>query len=320
MGSLRDTVAGIAVTLTIAMISFLASSLHPSFNPLVISIIFGMLVSNMFAEREMFEKGVNAAMRIFLPVGIGLYGLQLSFVGETSGSALVILAVAVTVCLSFLIAFYIARGFGLGSTLSLLLGTGLSVCGASAIIVMAPLLKARKEDTSIAVISVMAVGLTGMLIYGFLPEASGLSVKSFAFLTGVTLPMIGQVKVAASAMGEESLAMAMNFKLLRVLSLLVLAALVLFFSGGKNRKFHVPWFMVVFFLLAFASNLSREVAMLRGFFAPVSTFLLSAALASIGLSLDFESITEAGAAPLFAAFLSWGIVAMGVYLILSLTV
>lgn len=317
MSSLKDTAPGIGITLTIAMISFLMASLHPSFDALVISIIFGMLVSNMLGDRVIIEKGTNAALNIFLPVGIGLYGMQLTFTGTDVGFWRAVPVVAAVFVLTFAVTYYIAKGFGLGKTTSLLLGTGMSVCGASAIAVIAPIIESKKEDTSISIISVVTVGLTGMLIYRFIPDVLGLSMEKFAFLSGVTLPMFGQVKVASSTMGQESLLLASNFKLLRISALALVAGLTLVFSQREKKSFRVLWFMVLFFVLAVAVNTFKEVALLKGIFSPISKFFLSTALAAIGLSIDFDSITEKGIAPLLAAFLSWGIVVLAIYLVLS---
>lgn len=315
MSRLKDIYAGLAITLLIAIMSYLISSLHPSFDLLVVSIIFGMLASNIFADRAVLEPGINWAIKVFLPVGIGLYGMQLSF--ASVGLKLWPL-VAVVFLFLFFSTYLIAKGFGLDRDLALLLSTGMSICGASAIVVVAPLLRSKKEDTSISLVSIMAVGITGMLIYKFLPHLVGLSVEKFAFLSGTTLPMFGQVKIAAGSMGTESLLLASNFKLLRISFLIFIAGGILIFTGRQKKKFYIPWFMVLFFVLALAVNVSEEVAALRRLAEPVSKFSLSTALAAIGLSIDIDSITEKGAKPLFAVFLSWGITVLLLYLIMDI--
>jgi uncharacterized integral membrane protein (TIGR00698 family) len=312
----REMLPGLGIALTIAIISFMASSLHEAFDALVISIIFGMLVANMFDERGMLKRGIDAALKFFLPVGIGLYGIQLRFVGMEVRYWLATMGVFL---LMFITSYFIARGFGISKRLALLLSTGMSVCGATAIVIVAPALRAEKEDTSISILSVMTVGLTGMLFYRFLPELMGLSLGRFAFLSGMTLPMIGQVKVASVSLGPESLQLASNFKLMRISALVVVAALAIIFpTEGKEKGYYLPWFMGLFFALALASTLSQSVAQMREFVEPVSKFSLSVALAAIGLSLHFDSVTERGASPLFTCFLSWGIVVLTIYLFFSI--
>lgn len=311
---MRRMLPGFAMTLTIAVISFLSSMLHPSFDALAISIIFGMLVANMIGDREMLREGVAAALRIFLPVGVCLYGTQLTFAGMYSTRWL---AVILGFLLIFMSTYVISRGFGLHKKLSVLLATGMSVCGASAIAIIAPILGAKNEDTSISVISVMTIGLTGMLIYRFTYDIIGFSALKFAFMTGMTLPMLGQVKVASMAIGKESLDIATNVKLIRISALVLVAALAVGISRTEGRKLHVPWFLSLFFIFAFAANMWEGFRSLSHMFELASRFSLATALSAIGLSLDFDSITEGGTSPLFAVCLSWVIITLAFYLVLA---
>ncbi|MBI4824260.1 MAG: putative sulfate exporter family transporter [Nitrospirae bacterium] len=315
MNRSKNIAFGLAVTLIISIVSYLTSSLHPSFDTLVISIIFGLLVPNMFGDKTSIEEGAKWAIKVFLPIGIGLYGMQIKFTGVEIKYWPMVVGV---IPISFFVTYFISRGFGLEKTLSILLATGMSICGASAIIVIAPLIGAKKEDTSISLLSILTVGLVGMLIYKFFTGMLGLSVREFGIFTGMTLPMFGQIKVAAASMGAQSLEFATNIKLLRIAFLTVIAFSVLIFAGTQKKRLYVPWFMILFFVLALAVNLSEGVASLRTVMEIVSRLSLSIALAAIGLTIDIDSIAEKGARPLFSAFFGWGIVVLLLYLLLNL--
>jgi uncharacterized integral membrane protein (TIGR00698 family) len=257
---------------------------------------------------------VDLALKIFLPLGIALYGFQLKIMDVETR---VLPGVLVVFALMFAVTYFISRGVGLDRPLSVLISTGMSVCGASAIVVIAPIIGARKEDTSISVLSVITVGLTGMLAYRIIAGMSGIDVGQFAFLTGSTLPMLGQVKVASAAMGGESLGLALQYKLVRISSLAVVAVAALVMSRTPGKSLHVPWFMIAFFAFAVAVNMSSMAAALSDMVRPVSKVSLSLALTAIGLSINFDSVTEKGTGPLLSAFLAWGIISLTVYLILS---
>jgi len=123
--------------------------------------------------------------------------------------------------------------------------------------------------------------------------------------------------VASQALGGEAAAAASNFKLMRVAFLALVAVYALVSSRSRKDRMVVPWFMVVFFVLAVAADLSTTISSLRGTVEPVSRFSLCAALSAIGMSLDFNSITSKGPGPLFAVFLSWGIAFLTLYLLVS---
>lgn len=312
----RDILPGVGVILLVALISFMVSFLHPSFDALVISIILGVLVSSILDDKRVLEKGIEFSIKIFLPLGIALYGSQLVLKGHNFKT---ISVVVLAMLLLFLVTYFVSKAFGLGRTVSALMGTGMAVCGASAIVIVAPLLGAKKEETSISVLSVMTVGLTGMLCYRFAPDIISISAEKFALLTGLTLPMVGQVKVASLAMDKETSMMAMNYKLARMAGLIVFTGAAFIaqrMRGGDSGRF--PWFLIAFYAIALAVNFTGAGGYLRTVLDPASKFLLTAALAAIGLSVDVDAVSEKGPAPIMAAFLSAGIAVMTIGLFLGL--
>jgi uncharacterized integral membrane protein (TIGR00698 family) len=314
MNNLKGTLPGIMIVLLITMVSFMLSLIHPSFDILVISIIFGMLAANFIKDRGIFDKGISFALKVFLPAGIALYGTQLSFARTELKFGV---AVIITFIAMFTLTYFISRGIGLKKNVCILLSTGLSICGASAIAVVSPLIKAEKEETSISLIAVMALGLAGMIVYPLLIDILVLNENEFAFLTGATLPMMGQVKVAASSAGTDVLALALKLKLIRISCLIFLPIVAMTLSGRGNR-FYVPWFISVFIVFAIGVNVLKDAGIIVKMAEPVSKFLLSSTLAAIGLSVDIESIAEEGIKPLLSVFLSWGIVVLLIYLIFSM--
>ena len=318
---IKKILPGIIIVLLITMVSFILSSLHPSFDMLVISIIFGMLVANFIKDKALFDDGVAFVSRVFLPIGIALYGTQLSFAG--AGLKLYICVIATFVSL-FVITYLISRGLGLTKNTGILLSTGVSVCGASAIAIISPLIGAKKEETSISVIAVMVLGLAGMIFYPLLTEILALNKDEFAFLSGATLPMLGQVQATASTAGPEALAIALKLKLIRISCLIFFPIVVLMLpdrsATRREKKFYMPWFIVVFIVLAIGVNIVKEAKFIAEIFEPLSKFFLSSVLAAIGFSVDFESIAEEGTKPLIAVFLSWGIVVLLLYLAFSIGV
>jgi uncharacterized integral membrane protein (TIGR00698 family) len=311
---IKGAAPGLGITLTVALISYLVSSLHPSFDALVISVIFGMLVANMLDDRTLIQSGIDLALRIFLPIGIALYGLQLRVTAVEARllpGALVVFAVMFAVC------YFICRGVGLERPLSVLLSTGMSVCGSPAIVVMSSVLAARKEDISLSVISVIMAGLVGMIIFSTVPDMMGMDAQKFAFLSGTTLPMFGQVKVAALAMGGESLEMALRYKLARASALVLVSGVGLVALGRKNGSFRVPWFMAAFFAFALLVNVSEVAAAFGAATSSASGFFLSVALAAVGLSINLDSMADRGWGPLVSVLLAWVIIVLTAYLALN---
>lgn len=309
--------SGLLASFTIAILSMMLSRLHLSLDPLVLSIIFGMLFSNMLVKREFLNKGIDVMLRLFLPIGIALYGSQLNLSdGLDPTKWIIILTVFIA---TFLLTTLLSQAFGLSNRLSILLASGLSICGASAIAIISPLIKAKKEETSISLIVIMIIGLTSIVFYPLLYDIVRLNVNNFTLLSGTTIPMLGQVKVTAlQVAGQEGLSLALRYKLIRVSMLFFLAIGLLLLFREREKGFHLPWFMIIFMVLAIVVNIIDKASTVRQILQPWSSFFLSSGLAAIGLSVDFESITVEGPKPLFAVFISWISILLGIIVFLRL--
>jgi uncharacterized integral membrane protein (TIGR00698 family) len=312
---IQECIPGLIVVLVIAAVSSIIAALHASFDALVISIIIGMFFGNIIGEREYLAKGAEAGIKIFLPLGIALYGTRLTIMEFELSFFLSVIAVF---CALFVLTLIIARTFDVERRVGILLASGLSVCGASAIAVISPLIGARKVDTSISVISVMMLGLTAMIIYPFLHDVLSLTSEQFSFFCGTTLPMLGQVKVASGSIGEQIMAEAVKLKLIRISFLIFLVSLSIMISGKEEKKFTIPWFIVVFIFLAVVVNVTDILAPFERTFKFLSSFFLTTALASIGFTVDFDAIIEQGVKPLAVIILSWSIIVISIFIILGL--
>jgi uncharacterized membrane protein YadS len=90
-------------------------------------------------------------------------------------------------------------------------------------------------------------------------------------------------------------------------------SLTVFLSNREEKKVRVPWFAVAFVLIAIITN---GTSLLKGrldLFKTISTFCLSASLAAIGYSVDFDAIVEEGLTPIGVIAASWTVVLIIIY-------
>ena len=311
----REHIPGLLLAGVIALLSVYISTLHASFDALVISIIIGMIFNNLLSERKVFIRGTETAIGVLLPAGIALYGMQLSLTGLKTG---LLASVFLVFVVTFGLTLMLSRIFNLNTRIAILLASGLSVCGASAIAIVSPLIAAKREDTSISVLSVMMLGLIGMIFYPLLYDLSPFSKEEFTFLAGTTLPMIGQVKVAAGNVCPECVNSALQIKLVRVAFLVFVIPLAMVLSRKGEKRVVVPWFVVVFVLLSVLANSLKSLKDFLDVGRVVGTFFFSAGLAAIGFSVDFDTVVEEGLAPLGVILISWLVVIIAVFLFRSI--
>lgn len=290
---------GLAASTGIALCSMLAYSIHKYFDPLIMSLLLGMVLSNLLPGNGKLAPGTGFTIKAILPLGIGLFGAGLSLRNDYSlWPAVLIVLVSI-----FLLTFFVSKVLGLNRDFAILLGAGMSICGASAIAIVSAILGSSEEDVSVSVISVITVGLAGMLALTLLPDMLSIPMPKTAFLSGATLPTVSLVRITAmSAGGPECSSLALGFKTIRVGMIGFFALALLFLKKGGRPAF--PWYMALFCALAAFFNVF-DLSPFRETVVFASNFLLSVALASIGLSVDLDSISEKGAKPLLAAFIAW---------------
>jgi len=307
----KEHIPGLLLACVIAFLSVYIATIHASFDSLVISIIIGMLFNNLVGGQEIFKNGTDTAIRIFLPLGIALYGSQLSFAGMKTGLLFNIFLVFIML---FGLTVMLSRVFRLNMKITILLASGLSVCGASAIAIISPLIGAKREDTSISILSVMMLGLIGMIFYPLLYEFFPLRMEEFSFFTGTTLPMIGQVKVTAGNVNPAFVSSALQVKLVRVAFLIFLIPLIMSLPNRGEKRITVPWFIVVFVLLSLLANTLNPPKDVIDIGRILTTYCLSAGLAAIGFSVDFDAVVEEGLTPFGVILSSWTVVIIVIFL------
>jgi uncharacterized integral membrane protein (TIGR00698 family) len=120
------------------------------FNYVLLAIILGLAVKNLIPLPAHFFAGIEFSTKICLYIGIVLLGAKLNLfeIFAVGGKALIMVALSITLCL-FLGGWLGKRLFG-NERWGHLIGAGLGVCGVSAIIALAPVIKAREKEVVLA--------------------------------------------------------------------------------------------------------------------------------------------------------------------------
>ena len=168
-------VPGVLLALALAVLGkLLADMLGPllglqkgAVSGIMMAILLGILVGNALRLPALFEAGIRFSLLRILRLGIVLLGIRLSLV-EAGAIGLKSLPVIIgTVATALLLVTYLGRRLGLGGRLGSLIAVGTSICGATAIVATAPIIKARQDEVSYAVACITLFGVAAMLAYPF---------------------------------------------------------------------------------------------------------------------------------------------------------
>ncbi len=265
---------GIVLTAAISFLAFTLSkapvwpfTIEGGRHPLglvILSILIGLAVGNSIRLPEFFDPGIKASVTKLLPLGVILLGARLDFGDLLSVGITGILLSACEVVFALSLFFYLTKKFRLGRNQGLLLGVGTAICGGTAIVAVAPIIKAKDNEVIIGVATVTLLGLIGMLIMPVIGAVFNLDARSFGIWTGLTIHQTPQVIAAGFAHSPEAGETATIIKLARVCLLAPVAFLIGLYCQRSERTSNsarltlwqyfgmIPIFVLGFLAMAFA--------------------------------------------------------------------
>lgn len=310
------SVPGLVPAVAVAAFAMAVHERLDAVSPHIIAVLVGVVGANLGRIDALLRPGLRFSAKHVLRAGIVLLGFRLSLdeLGQLGPRALA--AVVVVVILTFAGTQLVGRWMGLSPGMSLLMATGYSICGASAIAAMEPFADAGDEDVAY---SLAMVTLCGSLSIGVLPllgHALGLSDARFGAWVGAAVHDVGQVVAAASTRSAEAIRRATLVKLTRVALLAPMLALTALHHRRRRarrtaatRPAPLPLF-VVLFLVAIAVRSAAGLSPLTlARLKNVETFLLAMGLFGLGTGVDVRTLRAVGRRPLVLGLVSWALVA-----------
>lgn len=223
IGMLVPGVGGAAVVAGAAWL--LAQVLPGPIGAVSLAVLLG-LVAGQLLPREPLASGIGFVTRRVLRLGIVLLGARLSLVEVAELGAVSVALVVGTLAVGFATAWYVGRAVGLSRELSALLGIGSAICGNTAIMATAPVIRARERDVGLAVATITLCGTVALLVYPSIGRVLGMDDVAFGMWAGLAVQDTSQVVATGAAFSEEARDVATVVKLVRNTFLAVLLPLI----------------------------------------------------------------------------------------------
>ncbi|MBE7940268.1 MULTISPECIES: YeiH family putative sulfate export transporter [Ramlibacter] len=291
---------------------------------LTLALMLGMLAGNLLPAPVLAHcgPGIGLAKQRILRLGVVLYGLRLTVqdIGHVGWAG--VLVDAAMVCSTFALACGLGiRWLGLDRKTAMLIGIGSSICGAAAVVAAEPVVKARAEQVTVAVATVVVFGTLATFLYPLLFAAAAhgwplpAQGRSFGLYVGSTVHEVAQVIAAARAVSPEAADTAVIAKMVRVMMLapflLALSALGPRGGGAARTRTSVPWFAFAFIGVVLLNSLHGLPAPWAARLVELDTGLLAMAMAALGLATQVRMMREAGSRPLLLAALLFAWLVVG---------
>jgi uncharacterized integral membrane protein (TIGR00698 family) len=303
-----DVAPGVGLTVAIAAVATVISRFVPALGSALPALLIGVVVAVVRRPTGRLAPGVAYSGKFLLQLAVVLLGVQLSLssiliVGVAS---LPVMLSSLVVCL--LAAWLIGRALRIPRRERTLIGVGTGICGASAIAAVAPVIGATSAEIAYAVSTIFLFNAIAVLVFPYLGHALGMDPHTFGLFAGTAVNDTSSVVAAASLFATSALGFAVVVKLVRTLMIIPIS-IVLSVAEQRRRDLGsrmtarramglVPWFLIGFVSVAIANTFIPTPDVLHDSLVTVSVFLVSVALAGIGLSTDIAAIRRAGLRPL----------------------
>lgn len=317
----KGFIRGILLTLVLALLGSLIAEL-PFFSIMgimIISIILGMSWKAIMEIPTNAESGITFSSKVLLRAGIILLGIRLNFQQIIDTGMSIILIDAIVIIFTIVVITYLGKLFSLDKYLTTLIAVGTAVCGAAAIVAIAPVIKAKKEFVALSVAIIAILGTIGTIIYTFLYPILGMDSYLYGVLVGSTLHELAHVVAAAIPSGDIGSETAILVKLGRVALLIPVAFVIGMIFTKQNKHFKkqtkslkelpIPWFIFGFLGVSLINTFVPFPTALIDFIVGVSVFLMSMAMAGLGLGINIAEFKKAGMKPVLVGILGFAALA-----------
>ena len=293
----------------------------------MIAILMGIVLGNIFQIREGFLLGIDFTQKYILKLGIIFLGIQLKpfeFLkfGTVAIPLIIICIISVLIVVKLLI-----KKLKISTRMAYLISIGSTVCGTTAIIATAPIIKANKGEVAYAIANMTVFGIISMLIYPYFANIYfGNDPMFVGLFLGTAIHETSQVAAAGLIYDQqynspETLNIATVTKLIRNTFLVIMIPLFAFLynrNTTKTKNYSLmnifPYFVLGFIGMIIFRNMGDEI-FLTEYSQPMwksvvsniketAKILLSMAMAAVGLSTNLKDLKLMGYKPFIVGFIA----------------
>lgn len=318
-----DACPGLLFALAVAGVATGLGQLLPVVGGPVFAIVLGaVLHASVPAVRaQRLRPGLAVAAKPVLQVSIVVLGTGLSLQQVARVGAQSLPVMLGTLAVALVGAWLLGRLLGVRGDTQTLIGVGTGICGASAIAATTAVIRPKESDVGYAIGTIFTFNIAAVLVFPPLGHLMGMDPHAFGLWSGTAINDTSSVVAAAYAYDGDAGPHGIVVKLTRTLLLVPIVVVLAVRTArrqsraGEGSLRGVPWrkivplFLVGFVVAAGLQSLGLIPDSWHPALSTLGTFLITTALAGIGLSLRFDDVRKSGIRPLLLGALLWVAVA-----------
>jgi len=244
-------------------------------NYVVLGILVGVIITNTIGIPKFAASGVKTA-RFVLKMGVIMLGARYSFAELAKLGIYSVWLIGFFVLGTVFLVLWLGGLLKQPKSMTGVLSAGMGVCGVSATVAVAPVVKARSEEMAYTIGTILSFGIICMFVFPTIGKLVGMNAVQFGAWAGTGILNSAQVAAAAlafNAVDIKTLKVAEIFNITRVLFLpIIVLVLATWFGKESGQKLSFksvvidkfPIFILGFLLLFILSS--------SGVFSPPSHY------------------------------------------------
>jgi uncharacterized integral membrane protein (TIGR00698 family) len=293
----------------------------------MIAILMGIILGNLFKIRVGFLLGLDFTQKYILKLGIICLGIQLKPFEFLKFGTIAIPLIIVCIISVLIVIKLLIKKLRISTKMAYLISIGSTVCGTTAIMATAPVIKASKGEVAYAIANMTIFGIISMLIYPYFANIYFDGEPLFVGLfLGTAIHETSQVAAAGLIYDQqynspETLNIATVTKLIRNTFLVIMIPLFAFlYNRGKTKEKSYslldifPYFVLGFIGMIIFRNIGDQIFLTENvqqfWQSSISNIkdgakiFLSMAMAAVGLSTNLKDLKSMGYKPFIVGFVA----------------
>lgn len=269
----------------------------------VFCLLLGLIVGNTTKLPQWFKENITS--ELFVKIGLVLLGTTILFKSMMQAGVYGLIQAFVVILLVWNFCFWICKKMGIAKDLSVMMSSGVSICGVSAAIATSGAIKGDKTKLSFVISLVMVCAIPMIILLPLIAKWLGFSEVLAGAWFGGTIDTTGAVAASGDLYGDIAEQVCMIVKssqnvLLGIAAFAISIYWTLTGQGDKEEKpsakiiwQRFPKFVLGFILasLVFSFCFSAEtVDASKGIIKNTQKFWFALAFTSIGLETNFKQL------------------------------
>ena len=301
-------------------------------SPIIFAILLGLIINNITIRLVKLESGFKFCIKYLLKLGIIFLGIRLSLLDFILYGSKSLIVVIPCILSTIILISLLKNKFDVSENLSLLIAVGTSICGATAIVALAPSINAKKTEITYAIANITVFGLLAMFIYPIVANLVFSNDLSIGLFLGSSIHETAQVAGSGLIYAEQYsrqdvVGIATLTKLVRnTLMVIVIPYLAQRSLSNNNTKPNVstifPYFIIGFivfglvrtfgdyYFLTQNDSIINNWNLIIQYIKKLAEFLLIIAMAAIGYNTNFKDFKKLGIKPFYLGFIAASMVGL----------